>query len=264
MNRHQTLVLSGAIVLLILLGFVLDTKPRKHQLVEKSRVSSFETVSINSLVEEARQKLTPAKQTYVQTLESELTGQDSADLPILELLSGTWFDAGAYAMSGHYAEKIAQVKNDEQSWSLVGTTCLMGIMQSTSEKEKEYCFQKAVPALESAASINPSNVSHRVNLALCYAERPPADKPMHGIQLLLELNKNYPDNPTILTQLGRLAIKTGQFDRAIERLTAAIKINPQSATAQCLLSEALTGAGKTVEAATVRAKCEELNNIKNN
>lgn len=264
MNRHQTLVVSGAIGLLILLGFVLDTKPRKHELVEKSRVSSFETVSINALVEEARQKLPVAKQTYVQTLESELTGNDSLDLTVLESLSGTWFDADAYAMAGHYAEKIARVRDNEESWSLLGTTCLSGLMKSTSPKEKEYCFQKAVPALERAASLNPDNLNHKINLALCYTELPPEDKPMHGIQLLLDLNKNHPDNPGVLTQLGRLALKTGQYDRAIERLTAAVKIQPTNASAQCYLAEALTGAGKTAEATEAQKKCTELNNIKNN
>ena len=260
MNRHQSLILISASVLLILLGFVLDTKPRKHQLVEKSRVTSFETISINALVDESRTKLPPAKQTYVQTLEAELTGNDTSDLSTLELLSGTWFDASAYAMAGYYAEKIAKVRNDAESWSLLGTTCLTGIMKSISEKEKEYCFQKAVPALEVAASLGPENINHRINLALCYAELPPDDKPMHGIQLLLGLNEKYPENPAVLTQLGRLAIKTGQFERAVERLTAAVRINPEGTAAQCLLAEALTGAGKTTEAAEAQAKCNELNN----
>lgn len=260
MNRHQSLILISASVLLILLGFVLDTKPRKHQLVEKSRVSSFETISINALVEESRIKLPPAKQTYVQTLEAELTGNDTADLSTLEILSGTWFDVDAYAMAGYYAERIAKIRNDSESWALLGTTCLTGIMKSTSDKEKEYCFQKAVPALEVAASLDPDNINHRINLALCYAELPPDDKPMHGIQLLLGLNEKYPENPAVLTQLGRLAIKTGQFDRAIERLTVAVRLNPEGVAAQCLLAEALDGAGRTEEAVVAQKKCSELTN----
>jgi cytochrome c-type biogenesis protein CcmH/NrfG len=85
---------------------------------------------------------------------------------------------------------------------------------------KAFCNQRAVQAFENAISLNPDNASHRLNLALTYTEMPPEDNPMKGILLLRELQEQYPENTQVLNALGRLAIQTGQYARAVERLDA--------------------------------------------
>ena len=78
--------------------------------------------------------------------------------------------------------------------------------------------------------------------------------------MLIELNKQYPENVPLLTQLGRLAIKTGQFDKAVQRLEQALSLEPDNPTANCLIVKAYEGAGDEPKAAEFRPKCDKLTN----
>jgi uncharacterized protein HemY len=91
-----------------------------------------------------------------------------------------------------------------------------------------------------------------------YAENPPQDNPMKGVMMLVELNKQFPENVSVLAQLGRLAIKTGQWEKAIERLEQALAIEPENSFAVCLLAQAYEGSGNQEQAGIFFAKCEEL------
>jgi len=64
-----------------------------------------------------------------------------------------------------------------------------------------------------------------------------AEQPMKGIQMLLALIKEEPANTDVMFHLGRLAIQTGQFEKAEERLKAAEKLNPKDARIICALAD---------------------------
>src|SRR5690606_5723955 len=105
---------------------------------------------------------------------------------------------------------------------------------------------------------NPSNLQHQVNLALVYTENPPSENPMKGILMLVNLNKQEPENVMVLNQLGRLAIKTGQFEKAIERLSKAIELEPDNLASNCLLAKAYQGTGDQAKASKYQTQCEQL------
>ena len=117
---------------------------------------------------------------------------------------------------------------------------------------------EGVMAFENAISINPDNIAHKVNLALCYAERPPVDNPMKGVLMLVELNKSAPKNVLVLNTLARLAIRTGQYDRAIERLSTAIEEEPNNEKSICLLAQAYEAKGDTENASVFKQRCQSI------
>ena len=112
-------------------------------------------------------------------------------------------------------------------------------------------------AFQNAASLNPTNIEHTINLALCYTENPPADNPMKGTLLLLNLEKANSGNIPVNIQLARLGIKTGQFDKAIARLEKILAKEPDNKRAVCLLAEAYSKSNNAKSAELVR-KCEML------
>ncbi|MEL6867343.1 MAG: tetratricopeptide repeat protein, partial [Bacteroidota bacterium] len=139
-----------------------------------------------------------------------------------------------------------------------GTTYAIGVQRISDERIRKYCTGRAVQAFESAISLEPDNLSHRVNLALCYTEDPPQDNPMKGILMLVDLNKQHPENVLVLSNLARLAMKTGQFDKAVERLQQALAVEPENVRVNCMLAQAFESAGKAAEAAPFQQKCVEL------
>ena len=181
---------------------------------------------------------------------------DSLKIEEYKNLSSAWYQNGYYAIAGHYAEEIAKIENDELSWSIAGTTYAAGIQNSKDQKVKDFSVQRARKALENAISINPANVNHKINLAVTFAEQPLADNPMKGIMMLLDLNKQYPEDVSVLFQLARLGIQTGQYSKAVERIEKALSLEPDNQRIICLAVEAYNGVGNQSKADFFSKKCE--------
>lgn len=250
----------GAVVFFFVLWLGFDTKPGKQKAVEERRALAATSTDISALLNEALKSITTQESAKVLALEDELdaASSDSVKIEVYKRLSSTWYDANQPAIAGFYAEKLAGLAKTEEAWSIAGTTYSICLQREQSEKVKSYCSQHAIQALENAASLNPSNLQHKVNLALIYTEVPPKDNPMKGILMLVDMNKRYPENVLVLTQLGRLALKTSQYKKAAQRLQQAIAIEPGNQAANCLLADAFAGLGDASKAEAARKKCEEL------
>jgi len=90
---------------------------------------------------------------------------------------------------------------------------------------------------------------------LIYVDHPDQN-PMQGIQMLLKLNENYPENVQVLNQLARLGIRTNQFEKAIQRLQKALTLEPNNNTSICLIAQAYERSGQTALAKEFQDKCK--------
>ncbi len=254
-GKSQLLLLLFSTILFSLIYFGLDRKPKKQALVEKSRAASAEVTDPTILIEEAKSLLKDDQVSYLQVLESDLRTNREDPIPFLEKLAAKWYELEYPAISGYYAEEIAQIDNTEQAWSIAGTTFTMALKGEKSEKVRAYCSQHALSAFEKTISLSPDNVDHRINQALVYIDEPAKDNPMKGIQMLLSLKDKYPENASVLIQLGRLAIKTGQYEKAIERLNTVLTLDKDNDKANCLLAQAYEAISDMVNARLYNDKC---------
>lgn len=247
-------------MLFLVLYIGCETTPRDFQTLEKSRSVALASTNLEVLLQEAKEELEAASLSEVLALEAQLEEalDDAERVGLFKQLSGRWFSLGYPAIAGAYAERIANIEGTEESWSIAGTTFTICVQRSEEEKVRNFCTTNAVRAFESAISLNPSNLSHQVNLALLYAENPPSENPMKGITMLLDLNSENPENVLILNTLARLAIRTGQYDRAVERLEKALVIEPNNANTSCLLAQAYEGQGNAEQAEALGQRCREL------
>lgn len=257
MSKLQIYTVSAALLLFLTLLFGFNTKPGKQETIEKARALQAESTDINSLLAEAKANLSEREATTILLMEQGLgkASGDAAKIQELEQLSRQWFDLGYPEISGNYAERLAEISGTDEAWSICGSTYYIGLQRAKSEKVRTYCHGRAVQAFQNAISINPENIAHQINLALCYTEIPPKDNPMKGILMLVDLNKKNPDNVPVLTQLGRLGIQTGQYAKAVQRLEKAVALDPDNTRAHCLLADAYRGLGNEVKEAESRAKC---------
>jgi tetratricopeptide (TPR) repeat protein len=208
---------------------------------------------------EAKEKLSAESAAALEEIERSLA-QTSSDerskTKVLEQLSGQWFEEGEYAISGYYAQQIAETLRTGESWGIAGATYAIGIQRSEAEKTKAYCAGRAVQAFENAVSLEPEELSHKINLALIYTDRPPQDNPMKGILMLVDLDKTFPNQPGILFHLGRLALRTGQYEKAIARLETVTALDPERTEAFCLLAQAYSETGEEAKSAAAQTRCE--------
>ena len=61
--------------------------------------------------------------------------------------------------------------------------------------------------------------------------------PMEGIGILKKVEQQDPNNIKALVNLGYFAIKSGQFDKAEERFSQVLKIDPEFADAYLYLAD---------------------------
>lgn len=255
LGKPQLLLLLFSSLFFCLIYFGLDRKPKEQSLIEKSRAAKSEATDPMILITEAKETLKDDQRSYLHVLENDLRSNSEEPIPHMEKLAGKWYELNFPAISGYYAEEIAKISNTEDAWSIAGTTFTMGLKGEKSEKVKAYCAQHALSAFEKTISLSPDNVDHRINQALVYLDYPAEGNPMKGIQMLLSLKDKYPQNAAVLVQLGGLAIKTGQFDKAIERLSAALGLEEKNVKANCLIAQAYEGKGDMLNAKLFNDKC---------
>ena len=250
MNKAQYLAIAGALALFLGLYFGFDTKTDLQKTTDRSRSLQAESTSPESLLSDAKAHLEPAEAAQVAELEQliEKSTGDVERVAALKRLSGLWYDLGQIPVAGTFAEQIANLENADSSWSVAGATFFNGLIASQDPVLRRFCADHAVKAFESAATLAPNKPEHRVNLALVYAENPPPDNPMQAVLMLRDLETKHPDNPAVYNALGRLALKTGQWQRAVDRLEKARSLDPKNPNTPCLLAKAYEGLGNTTKA----------------
>ncbi len=263
MTKFQLAALLLAVALFVGMYIGCETKSNTQKALEKTRAVAAERTDINVLLKAARQRLDAEEAGAIAAAEqrlSALKGDTAALVAGLMRLAGLWYNAGYAAISGHYAQQIAELVQTEEVWSTAGATYAICLQRETDDKVRAFCTKRAVEAFEQAISLNPGNVSHRINLALVYAENPPQEDVMRGVKMLQDLNRQYPDNVSVLNSLARLALKTGQYERAIQRLERVLELDAQNTTAICLLADAWQGAGDEAKARQFAATCNQAKN----
>lgn len=262
LTRQQVVVVISAILLFFIMYFGCDTKPRKSLVAENPVTEGASDFDATAMLKRMESTLPPDKVGGLQPLSAALTtATDSlAKIVALENLSRFWFEAGRPDAAGIYAKQIAELTGSDERWSVAGATFFEGVAGTTDPMIKKFCTDNAVKAFENAYSINPAEIAHKVNIALCYAENPPADMPMKGPLMLLDMDKQNPGQPPVLMALARLAIKTGQYEKAIGRLQQVLQIQPDNNRAVCFLAQAFEGAGNMAEAKKYAGRCKTNGN----
>lgn len=258
MNKQQILLIAAALCLALFIYFGLDTNPPSHKLVEKSRALNFEVTNIEALRDRARNDLDQEETSYLASLENvlRLSPDDSVQVQTLQQLSGAWFELGHPEMAGYYAQTLAEKDNTAERWAIAGSTYAYGFRSDAGEDVKNFCFERAVKCFENAISLEPENPEHRINLAICFAEKPTSTDPMRGIRDLIALSEEYPDNAAVRFHLGRFAVQTGQQERAIQRLEEALDRDSTYMKAHCLLAQVYEGTDQVQNAVKHREYCE--------
>ena len=257
MGKAQWIAVAGSLVIIVLLYVGFRTKPISFQKVEDSRIVVAITTTIESLLADARAKISGPEANRIVGLEKQLD-PEKPDAEVLKSLSSAWYALGQGAISGHYAAEVAALEGTADAWSIAGTTFALALSGSRDEKIRGYCAENGVIAFEKAISLAPDDTQHRINLALLYTEQPAAENPMQGILMLVDLNKQYPDDPSVLFHLGRLAIQTGQAEKAVDRLTKASELRPTHRETWCLLAQASEMAGNLPQAEIAQQKCDSI------
>lgn len=244
MSRLQIIVLGIAVLLFVGLYFGGSRTPISQNDIEEIRSKEAENATINEIIGIAKTTLSESSQNEIAALESELeiAGNDTIKLAIFEQLSGKWYTLESFGASGFYAEEIAQLKKSAEAWSIAGSVYARCFQVTKNQRVFNFCFDKAITAFENAASIEPDSIVHKENLAYCYTSHSDPSKTMEGVKIYQGILSQDESNLKVLLRLGKLSVDvTRDYPKAINRLSKAVEVAPNSFEANYYLAQAYAG-----------------------
>ena len=104
---------------------------------------------------------------------------------------------------------------------------------------------KARDYYQKVLAIRPELLEVKAKMAMTYVT---SDNPMQGIALLREVIAKDPNHELALFNLGLLSIRSGQYDKAIERFERILELNSDNGQAQFYLGMSYAETGRKQEA----------------
>jgi tetratricopeptide (TPR) repeat protein len=266
MKRQQIWVAGTGVLILLALYFFGNTVPPRRKpdasAQGASGVAGNKSIGLQDILSELKARLTPAQLSYVNRLQESVVRGDvkTQQLNADRQLARFWKDSvtDGYLLYAYYTGAAAKLENSEKSLTFAARKFLDGLQVQENPELKGWMATEAKELFEKALSVNPMNDSTKVGLGASYIFGAQAGDPtevMQGIQQILEVAHRDSTNMYAQFMLGVGGIESGQFDKAIERLTTVVRREPGNVEALILLGEAYrqkgdkAGAVKSYQAA---------------
>jgi tetratricopeptide (TPR) repeat protein len=260
-NRKQVVVIFSAVVLMgIMLSMDIQglVKPKDDsagtatgQPAPPAKVFSLEEVSTL-----AKQSLTANLKKQVADLEAELkSASENEKVDLHKKIAQQWDDLNQAAPAAFYYELIAQKEPGYTPWLKTGDKFTEAYQQTVDTLMQPALVQKAIEAYQNADKLQPNTPEVKTGLGIAYVTG--TANPMQGIQLLLEVVKNDPKNLKANLNLGLFSMKSGQYEKAVDRFKTVIAQAP-SAEAWFYLASSYENMGMKSDAIGAYLKTKEI------
>jgi tetratricopeptide (TPR) repeat protein len=245
---------SGVILVAVLFLFGKTVPPKKQDPKPSAVVSQTETFDFESSLSEAKAKLSPEQQGYVNSLENSVVRGDVKNQQIhtYHQLATFWRDsAGRFEPYAFYTAEASKLENSEKSLTFAAQLFLDNLRASSDPGLKNWMAAQSRELFERALKLNPGNDSAKIGVGSTYIFGSTAQDPqqvMKGIQQILEVAKRDSSNMYAQLMLGIGGLVSGQLDRAIERLNKVVHQQPGNVEAILTLAEAYERKGDKANA----------------
>lgn len=254
MKRLQIIVISGALVLFVLL-FILPGTPTVSGKLKPVAESTADS-EFNSHVDAAKAALDSASRIFVDAMVKNIdqAGNNSQKVGLFDSLIETLVLIKAPLLAAHYSEVKVSIAADEESLKKAADRYFFST-RFADDHLRSHLFEKAIYFYSKVLEIDSTVKEAKINLGVCYVEG--SQEPMKGILLLKDVLKTDPANIKAHMNLGYFSIRSGQFDKAIERFETVMKIDPHYSEAYLYLGDAHESTGEIQKAVGYYEKYKE-------
>lgn len=199
--------------------------------------------------------LLPEQQKQLATLQAEFARANADQKErVGEKLITLLRDVTRYDSAAYYADVLAQAQPLERNLLRAADNYFEAYTFAVDPKKTAYLGEKTRNFYGQALAKNPDLLSAKANMAMTYVN---TENPMQGIMLLREVIKQDPTNELALFNLGLLAMRSNQHEKAVERFRQILVNNPSSRKAKFYLGISLAEAGQKEEAKQILAQVKE-------
>lgn len=221
LSRSQLYLIIGTLLITAFIYFAPREGSKAKVNVEQAKSTSF---SFESLMEESKKHFSSETSSAINSLEMSLKGERGKSIVIEDSLVNIWDKQNVPAIAAYYAEQIATKEPTEKHWLNAAYRYFDGFKNSTDSFEFKALVDKAINAYSKVLEFNPDNLDAKTDLGICYADG--TSNPMKGIGLLREVVAKNPKHENAQMNLGILAVKSAQFDKALARFDTVLLLNP--------------------------------------
>jgi tetratricopeptide (TPR) repeat protein len=259
MKKQQILVAGTGVLLLLALYFFGNTVPPQKKpdaaISGAPGASAVKSIGLQDILQASQSRLTPAQSSYVGRLQQSVVRGDvkAQQLNAYRLLADFWKDSvqNGFLLYAYYTGAAAKLENREKSLTFAAQLFLEGLGGQDNQALKIWMATNAKELFEKALELNPDNDSTKVGLGASYIFGSSAENPtevMEGIQRILAVVHRDSTNMYAQFMLGLGGIESGQFDKAIERLTTVVRHQPANIEALLRLAEVYQQKGDKADA----------------
>ena len=235
-GSKQLLLIAGAILLTTVLYFAPKKSLKKTP--DENKIEGFSFEEINK---EAKGQLKRQEAEKINEVEAALE-KDISSISLTDSLGKMWDRLSMPQVSSHYYELVAEKNPVEKNWVNAAYRYYDAFRLTGDSTLRKEFVDKAIKSYQKVIEINPGNLDAKTDLGLCYAEG--TASPMQGILLLREVVEKNPEHEMAQFNLGVLSVKSGQYEKAVERFQKVLEINPSNKEARFLLGRTYSALGK--------------------
>lgn len=156
-----------------------------------------------------------------------------------------------------YSAIAADFVPGQENWLKAGNSNYEAFSFALDAEKAQHLGEEARRYFEKVLAENPGMLEVKTKLAMTYIS---TENPMKGIQMLLDVVKQDPENEQALFNLGILSMQSGQYEKAIERFEKIIALYPNNVQAQFYLGVSYYEDGKEDKAREQFEKVKKLDN----
>ncbi len=243
-NKTQIIVVLAIAVLTVIIYTLPITKNKSEEQHATAHAHS-QGASFEEIEQATKASLRPAQLTAVNALEEKIKN-DGNNLSLYDSIGLAWDALNQPGLAAHYFEQKAEKDNKERSYIDAAFRYFDAFKLADDTIIRDQMVEKAIACYEKVIAINPKNLNAKTDLGVCYAEG--TGTPMKGILLLREVVTENPNHENAQLNLGFLSLKSTQYDKAIDRFNAVLKINPSRTETYIYLSQTYLQMGDTLNA----------------
>jgi tetratricopeptide (TPR) repeat protein len=258
--KPQLVLITSGIILFSLLFIFGNNVSKKDKPAEDQPVAA-QSLSISTILKDYKTRLKDYQVHYLTQLENSAVRGDVKEqqIHVYHQLARFWKDSiQAFEPYAYYTAEASKLENSEKSLTFAAHLLESRLLEVENPALQTWLATNAKVLFEKALELNPANDSSKIGLGACYIFGNISDNPMQGILPITEITKRNPDNLYAQKVLALGGIKTGQFDKAIERMNIILKKEPANMEIIFRLAEAYERKGDKESAIAQYRKLKEL------
>jgi tetratricopeptide (TPR) repeat protein len=207
-----------------------------------------EPANFDSLLTAAKKKLSPAAQSEINRQENTITRGDVKEQQILayETLGKLWQQNKNRAIAAYYFAQSGKLENSQKKLNFAAHLISEELHDERDPHVRQWMAELAIGCYQQLIEQDPTNDTTRIDLAAIYIGG--TGETMKGIEQLLTIVRQDSTNVPANIILGKMAVESGQLDKAILRGQTVLRVEKDNVEAHLFLAEAFKRKGEIAKA----------------